>query len=118
METIKKLLTRVDVLVAVWAIVILAAIGIRFDLNKSEWAYWLQAAGGIVAIIGAYRIANSQHQRQVEADKRNKVADEVRKLEIAHVFLNEITLLARVIKEEVDGQHAGAGSRASVDYLS
>lgn len=96
----------------------IATTGMYFDLNKSEWASWVQALGSIAAIVGAYLIADFQHRRQVEAERRNKLENEKRKLEIASAFLNEIVLAAVVIKHEVSGPHAGANSRATITYLA
>ena len=65
METIKKLLVRVDVLIAVWMTVGLVAIGIQLDLNKSEWASWVQAFGSIAALAVAIFIMSNQSKAAI-----------------------------------------------------
>lgn len=46
-------------------------IGIRLDLNKGEWASWVQAVGSIFAIIAALLVVNRQirAQRHIEWER-------------------------------------------------
>jgi hypothetical protein len=62
-------------LLAIWRI------GATFDLNKSEWAAWVQAVGSITAIGGAFvlgeiqarsSLANELKIRQRDLERKNK----------------------------------------------
>lgn len=75
METFKRFIRRGDVLLGlgIWAVAGLVAIGDHFELNKSEWASWVQAIGSIAAIAGAIWIAGEQARR----DHRKAAATEI-----------------------------------------
>ncbi|MGH8857686.1 MAG: hypothetical protein ACREXG_06620 [Polaromonas sp.] len=47
-------------------VAVLITIGLLFDLNKSEWAAWVQAVGSIAAIVGAVWAARRQISAQVK----------------------------------------------------
>lgn len=44
-----------------------------FKLTSSELASWVQAVGSIAAIWGALHVSNSQHRRQIHAEKKSAV---------------------------------------------
>lgn len=44
----------------------LVAVGLHYDLDKSEWAAWVQALGSVGAIFGSYLIGRWQSERDDE----------------------------------------------------
>lgn len=75
MVTLKRFLKRGDVLLGlcICAVGGLVWIGDHFELNKSEWASWVQAIGSIAAIGGAIWIASEQARR----DQRKAAVSEI-----------------------------------------
>lgn len=48
----------------------LVAIGVVSDLDKSEWAAWVQAFGSVGAIVGSYLIGRWQNEREDDHAQR------------------------------------------------
>jgi len=73
MTTILKWLNNAYVLgslLALGVVVDLVAWGFAADLNKSEWASWVQAIGSILAIVGSFWIGRSQIEAQTRLAKQ------------------------------------------------
>ena len=62
METFRRFIRRGDVLLGlgIWIVAGLVALGDHFDLNKSEWASWVQAVGSVAALAVAVFIMAKQ----------------------------------------------------------
>jgi hypothetical protein len=76
MTTIIKWLNNpyvLGLLIVAGATVDLILWGFDADLNKSEWASWVQAVGSIAAIFGAFAIAASQDKKTRDAEIRQRV---------------------------------------------
>lgn len=67
METFKNILARWDVRFGcvVCATAGFTALGIYFDLNRSEWASWVQAIGSIAALAVALYIMSRQNKNAI-----------------------------------------------------
>jgi hypothetical protein len=63
------------------------AVGRFYNLNKSDWAGWVQAVGSIVAIAGAFLISHLQYKKELQRE-------EVRRQEARRDDL-DVKLLAR-----------------------
>lgn len=61
-------------LLAVCGFAAIVATGLKFELNKSEWAYWVQALGSITALGVAIFVMSRQNRHatklMADADKR------------------------------------------------
>lgn len=91
-----------SILFLVLFLVIFIFFGFHFDLNKSEWASWVQAVGSIMAIgaAGAIAIYQTNVVRRLEQDKRN--AEEVVKLNVVKALLARSHGLAKDVVNAVN----------------
>jgi hypothetical protein len=60
-------LTVSALVIATWVI------GSQFELNKGEWASWVQAIGSIAAILGAIWISNQQHAQALARERQQAI---------------------------------------------
>lgn len=71
MNTTKRIGKRVAVAAGAGAVLAtLVGIGIASDLDKSEWAAWVQAFGSVGAIAGSYLIGRWQSEREDDHAQR------------------------------------------------
>lgn len=74
--------------------------GIAVALNKSEWAYWVQAVGSITAIIGAYIVGERQasHARRVAFEMQQDSIYQRRRaiLECCRLAVSRARLVERI----------------------
>jgi hypothetical protein len=71
MTTSKRIGKRVAVATAASAVLAtLVGIGIASELDKSEWAAWVQAFGSVGAIVGSYLIGRWQSERENDHAQR------------------------------------------------
>ena len=98
-------------LLAVTGGIAIVATGLSFDLNKSEWAYWVQAIGSIGAILGAVGVANFQtsraeRQRSSERHEESRRSIELLKHTITRagvIFSDMESSLAKSDWSQVEG---------------
>lgn len=75
--------------------------GTAIDLNKSEWASWVQAVGAIVAIFAAVAISNFQLENQRRLDADREVQEAARLLTFADsVLKNALDAIEEVEKSQ------------------
>lgn len=60
--------------------------GLDVGLNKSEWAYWVQAIGSIAAILGAFAVARWQAKSSERKSEADRAASSAALGHIAHVL--------------------------------
>ncbi|WP_290602339.1 hypothetical protein [Janthinobacterium sp.] len=103
METIKKWANSpfvIGTLIVICLITALISTGLLCDLNKSEWAYWVQALGSIGAIFGAYFLGERQSTKAAEAAINLRDKDRSTKLDsifaICTAALNRAELVERI----------------------
>jgi hypothetical protein len=71
MKTSKRIGKRLAVAAAVCAVfATLVSVGVASDLDKSEWAAWVQAFGSVGAIFGSYLIGRWQSEREDDHAQR------------------------------------------------
>jgi hypothetical protein len=85
----------VAVLIATWMV------GSYFELNKGEWASWVQAIGSIAAIAGAFAIANRQIRAASEEAKASIVRMAERRREAIKVIVEHAEGEAAAIEKLV-----------------
>ncbi|MEV4782099.1 hypothetical protein [Burkholderia sp. LMU1-1-1.1] len=91
METFKRLIQHKGVWLGlgIWVLAGLVVIGDHFELNKSEWASWVQGIGSLAAILGAYAFTAKQHSDSVERDKRNRNAERSQRAETIQFVMGD-----------------------------
>jgi hypothetical protein len=75
----------------------LIMIGSYYDLNKSEWAAWVQAIGSIAAILGAFWISH----RQVVAASRDVHSRRVALLDSAAISVASAAKLVEKLRDRL-----------------
>lgn len=73
----KKSLRRTLAIIVFVAVIAAAVwIGVGLQLNKNDWASWVQAVGSILAILGAWWLTDRQHHLSIAREERRR--DEVK----------------------------------------
>lgn len=77
---------------------ILVMLGSYYDLNKSEWAAWVQAVGSIAAIIGSFWISH----RQVVAANREAHSRRIALLDSAVISVASAANLIEQLRDRIN----------------
>lgn len=107
-----KVLDRTPLIVAVGSLIAsaLVMLGSHYDLNKSEWAAWVQAVGSIAAIIGSFWISH----RQVVAANREAHSRRVALLDSAAI---SVASAAKLMEKLRDRLSDGLWTNAAVEPM-
>lgn len=68
----------------------LVALGVASDLDKSEWAAWVQAFGSVGAIVGSYLIGRWQSEREDDHAQRMALLAKHEKWSAVKAVLDDI----------------------------
>jgi hypothetical protein len=113
MTTITKWLNNPYVLgflLVAGAIADLVLWGFAADLNKSEWASWVQGIGTIGAIAAAFLVANFQLKQAKRLEEARAVAEERRRYQIVRALFENASIRAT--------EMAGATARGDAIYFA
>ncbi|MGK5014974.1 hypothetical protein [Janthinobacterium sp. HLS12-2] len=103
METFKKWVNSpagTGTALAISGIATFIFIGRGFDLNKSEWAYWVQALGSIGAIVGTWYATKTQLMHANKARKIQRLAEQAGHAHIAFDLATDTHRALRSIEKK------------------
>ncbi len=83
--------------------------GMNFDLNKSEWASWVQAVGSIVAILASMEIFRRQSASQAHQVEVQRIQSRMEKQITAYA----VCISANEMIEELCGAYGFGGTTHS-----
>jgi hypothetical protein len=100
------------------AISVILFLGFKFDLNKSEWASWVQAVGSISAILAAAAIASWQSHTAQQNYERRKREDRINKaLAIKYILRRAKLVLDNAERSIAASSHAKDIAIEQVDFM-
>jgi len=132
METFKKWAKSpfgIGTAIAIAGIATFIFIGRWFNLNKSEWAYWVQALGSIGAIIGTWYATKTQVEHAAASRMNEAKSNEIVNAQIAFDLASETyhalySLHSKLRKAHDEGRRFSSGTqqlealRLSIQHFS
>ena len=82
----------------IWDLIL---VGRAYNLDKGEWASWVQAVGSILAIMVAFWIAYHQLQHSRRLEKERAISEDRRRVEIIQAILISAWILAYSLKTAI-----------------